>query len=130
MQTNLFDTMTGFVDKAINFFKDETVFSISLILAIISCFFAKPNANYFNYINWDTIILLLIIMIIVEVLKNLAIFEILVRKLLNMTKNTRGLVFVLVFICFFSSIFITNDVSLIIFIPFSILALKRIDRWI
>ena len=129
MQTNLFDTMTGFVDKAINFFKDETVFSISLILAIISCFFVKPNANYFNYINWDTIILLLIIMVIVEVLKNLAIFEILVRKLLNMTKNTRGLVFVLVFICFFSSIFITNDVSLIIFIPFSILALKRIDRW-
>ena len=52
-----------------------------------------------------------------------------VQKLLNRTKNTRGLVFVLVFTCFFSSIFITNDVSLIIFVPFSILALKKIDRY-
>ena len=33
--------------------------------------------------------------------------------------------FLLVFVCFFSSIFITNDVSLIIFVPFSILALKK-----
>lgn len=120
--------MVNLLNRSFNFFKRETVFSISLILAILSCFFVKPNVNYFNYINWDTILLLLIIMIIVEVLKNLAIFEILVQKLLNRTKNTRGLVFVLVFTCFFSSIFITNDVSLIIFVPFSILALKKIDR--
>ena len=121
--------MVNLLNRSFNFFKRETVFSISLILAILSCFFVKPNVNYFNYINWDTILLLLIIMIIVEVLKNLAIFEILVQKLLNRTKNTRGLVFVLVFTCFFSSIFITNDVSLIIFVPFSILALKKIDRY-
>jgi Na+/H+ antiporter NhaD/arsenite permease-like protein len=67
-------------------------------------------------------------MIIVEILKNLSIFEILVRKLLVKVKNTRGLVLFLVFTCFFSSIFITNDVSLIIFVPFSILALKKVDR--
>ena len=42
--------------------------------------------------------------------------------------NTRVLVLVLVFICFFSSIFITNDVSLIIFVPFTILALKKVNR--
>ena len=65
-----------------DFFKNETVFSISLILAIISCFFVKPSVNYLNYINWDTIILLFAIMVVVETLKNLAIFEILVRKLL------------------------------------------------
>lgn len=111
--------------KIIDFFKNETVFSISLILAVISCFFAKPSIDY---INWDTIILLLAIMIVVEILKNLAVFEILVRKLLTRIASTRGLVFVLVFTCFFSSIFITNDVSLIIFVPFSILALKKVNR--
>lgn len=114
--------------KLVDFFKKETVFSISLILAIISCFFVKPNANYLNYINWDTIILLFIIMAIVEVLKNLSIFEILVRKLLTRIGNARELVWVLVFACFFSSIFITNDISLIIFVPFTILALKKVDR--
>jgi len=114
--------------KLMNFFKKEIVFSISLILAIISCFFVKPSFNYLDYINWDTIILLFVIMVIVEILKNLAIFEILVRKLLVRIGNARELVLILVFICFFSSIFITNDVSLIIFVPFSILALKKVDK--
>lgn len=118
------DTMA----KLIDFIKDEIVFSISVILAIISCFFVRPNPNYLNYINWDTIILLFVIMLIVEILKNLSIFEIVVRKLLTKVGNARGLVFVLVFTCFFSSIFITNDVSLIIFVPFAILALKKVDR--
>lgn len=111
--------------KIFDFFKKEIVFSISLILAIISCFFARPSIDY---INWDTIILLFAIMLIVEILKNLAIFEILVRKLLAKISNTRELVFILVFTCFFSSIFITNDVSLIIFVPFSILAFKKVGR--
>ena len=108
-----------------DFFKKEFVFVISAILAIISCFFVKPSIDY---INWETIILLFVIMIIVEVLKNLSIFEILVRKLLAKIRNTRELVLLLVFTCFFSSIFITNDVSLIIFVPFALLALKNVDR--
>lgn len=120
--------MAKLIDRCFDFFKDEIILSISLILAIISCFFVHPSANYLDYINWDTIILLLAIMIIVEVLKNLAVFEILVRKLLVRISNARELVLILVFACFFSSIFITNDVSLIIFVPFSILALRKVDR--
>lgn len=120
--------MARLTDKTFNFFKNETVFSISLILAIISCFFVKPSINYLNYINWDTIILLFVIMIIVEILKNLSVFEISVRKLLTRINDTRQLVLLLVFACFFSSVFITNDVSLIIFVPFAILALKKVNR--
>ena len=115
--------MNKLTDGFLNFFKKEIIFSISLILAIVSCFFVLPNPDYLNYINWETIILLFIIMLIVEILKNLSVFEILVRKLLAKVKNTRTLVLFLVFTCFFSSIFITNDVSLIIFVPFAILAL-------
>lgn len=120
--------MAKLIDKTFDFFKNEIVFSISLILAIVSCFFVQPNVNYLSYINWDTIILLFAIMLIVEVLKNLAIFEMLVRRLLRRIGNTRQIVLVLVFTCFISSIFITNDVSLIIFVPFSILALRKVNR--
>lgn len=120
--------MANSADNLLNFFKKEIVFCLSAILAIISCFFVKPNISYLNYINWDTIILLLAIMLVVEVLKNLSVFEILVRKLLVKVKNTRALVLFLIFTCFFSSIFITNDVSLIIFIPFTLLALKKVNR--
>ena len=120
--------MDKLTDGFLNFFKKEIIFSISLILAIVSCFFVLPNPDYLNYINWETIILLFAIMLIVEILKNLSVFEILVRKLLTKVKNTRALVLFLVFTCFFSSIFITNDVSLIIFVPFTLLALKKVDR--
>lgn len=120
--------MVKLADSAFDFFKEEFVFSISLILAIISCFFVQPNINYLDYINWDTIILLFVIMLVVEVLKNLSVFEMLVRKSLVKIGNTRQLVLLLVSIVFFSSIFITNDVSLIIFVPFAILALKKVDR--
>lgn len=120
--------MSELSSKFHDFFKREIIFAISLILAIVSCFFVRPSFNYLNYINWDTIVLLFFIMLIVEILKNLSIFEILVRKLLVKVKNTRGLVLFLVFTCFFSSIFITNDVSLIIFVPFAILALRKVDR--
>ena len=120
--------MNNLTDGFLNFFRNETIFCISLVLAIVSCFFVLPSIDYLNYINWETIILLFVIMVFVEILKNLSVFEIFVRKLLNKVKNTRGLVLFLVFTCFFSSIFITNDVSLIIFVPFTLLALKKVDR--
>lgn len=120
--------MSEIIDKTLNFIKEESILSVSVILAIISCFFVKPSMGYLDYINWDTIILLFVIMVVVEILKNLAIFEMLVHRLLNKVKNTRGLVLFLVFTCFFSAIFVTNDIALIIFVPFAILALKKVDR--
>lgn len=92
--------MDELTTKFFDFFKREIVFSISLILAIVSCFFVQPSADYFNYINWNTIILLFVIMVFVEILKNLSVFEILVRKLLTKIKDTRALVLFLVFTCF------------------------------
>ena len=120
--------MNEWTDEIFNFFKKEIIFSISLILAIVSCFFVKPSLDYLDYINWETIALLFVIMLIVEILKNLSVFEILVRRLLTKVAHTRGLVLFLVFTCFFSSIFITNDVSLIIFVPFTLLALRKVAR--
>ena len=112
-------------NRIIDFFKKETVFSISLILALISCLFAKPSIDF---INWQTIGLLFSIMLIVEILKNLRVFEILSYRLLLNVTDTRNLVFILVFTCFLASIFLTNDVSLIIFVPFTLLVLKKVSR--
>ena len=72
--------MNNLADRIFNLFKEEIIFSISLVLAIISCFFVFPNADYFNYINWETIMLLFVIMVFVEILKNLSVFEILVIR--------------------------------------------------
>lgn len=113
------------MNRIISFLKKESVFTIIAILAIISCFFVKPSIAYLDYINWKTIILLFVMMVIVQTLNVLGIFNKLVYILLNKVKTTRNLVFVLVFICFFTSILITNDIALITFVPFAIIALKK-----
>ena len=120
--------MNGFKDRLSDFLKEEIIFSVSFILALASCFFVKPSMDYIDYINWETILLLFAIMLVVEILKNLAVFEMLVRRLLAKVNDSRTLVCFLTFTCFFSSIFITNDVSLIVFVPFTILTLRRVGR--
>lgn len=110
------------------FIKEDPVLTIACILAIISCFFVTPSLNYLDYINWNTLIILLIMMIIVESLKLAGLFDYIIKKLLHIVKTTRGLILVLVFTSFFASMAITNDITLILFVPLAILILKRVER--
>lgn len=109
----------------IKFFKKETVFCIATLLAIVSCFFAVPSISY---IDWKTLGILLVMMVVVQFLKAMGIFDLLVSKLLLHVKNIRQLYFILVFSCFFFSMIITNDISLLTFVPFAIGALRKIKR--
>ena len=56
------------------------------------------------------------------------LFDMIGSSLLIRTKNTMQLSLVLVFLCFFFSMFITNDVSLITFVPFAMLTLRKCNR--
>lgn len=115
------------LNSIINLVKKEFIFFVVLILAIFSCLFVKPSLSYLDYIDWKTIVILFIMMIFVQVLNNVGIFDRLINALLDKVNSSRSLVFVLVFICFFSSIFITNDIALLTFVPFSIIALKKVN---
>jgi Na+/H+ antiporter NhaD/arsenite permease-like protein len=53
------------------------------------------------------------------------LFLLLSEKLLNKVANIRSLALVLIMLCFFSSMWITNDVALITFVPFAILILTK-----
>ena len=52
------------------------------------------------------------------------LFDILANKLLKRANTSRKLMFVLVFLPFFLSMAVTNDVSLITFVPFGIIVFK------
>lgn len=112
----------------VSFFKKETVLCVASVLAVASCFFVRPSGEYLGYINWKTLGILLCMMVIVQLLKALGIFDMLVSKLVGRTSSVRGLVIVLVFACFFGSIVITNDISLLTFVPLAIAALKKVAR--
>ena len=105
--------------------KKETVLAAAAILAVISAFFVHPDQQYVNYIDFRVLGILLSLMIIMAGVQNNGIFDEIGRRLLAHTKNTAQLAFVLVFLCFFSSMVITNDVALLTFVPFALLTLQK-----
>lgn len=112
-------------NKLIEFIKQETVLLVAFILAIVSIFFVPPSTSYIEYIDFKVLGILLSLMIIMSALQRTGVFDKIGISLLNHTKNTRQLYLVLVLLCFFSSMLITNDVALITFVPFAMLTLKK-----
>lgn len=111
----------------IHFIKNEIVFVIALLLAIISSFIITPSKEYISYIDFRTLALLLALMLVVQGLKSCGLFDALVDKLLTYIKTKRQLAFMLVSLCFFTSMLITNDVALITFVPFSVIILYHLN---
>lgn len=114
-----------FKEKCIHFIKQETVLVVATVLAVISAFFVAPSEAYLEYIDWRVLGILLSLMIIMTGLQKTGLFDSIGAKLLRKTANTRQLAFILVFLCFFFSMLITNDVALFTFVPFAIIMLKK-----
>lgn len=110
--------------KLKNFIKSEAVLIISFILAAVSAFTVPPSKDYVGYIDFRTLALLLCLMAVMAGLNGLGVFRVLASKLLSLAATTRSLTLWLCMLCFFSSMIITNDVTLITFVPFSTIALK------
>ena len=106
------------------FIKKEPVLSAAALLAVVSMFFVHPSTEYLSYIDFRTLALLFSLMTVVAGLKEIGLFRYLGSSLLAGLKSTRQLALTLTALCFFSSMLITNDVSLITFVPFSILILN------
>lgn len=111
--------------KVVDFCKKEIVLVAAFVLAVISCFFVKPSWAYIDYIDWRVLGILLSLMIVMEGLKENGLFASIGNALLKKTKKVWQLCAVLVFLCFFLGMFITNDVALITFVPFAIYVLKQ-----
>jgi len=110
------------------FFKKETVLTIATVLAVISAFFVHPSKDYLEYIDWRTLGILLGLMIIMEGFKQTGLFDTIGEKLLKHTGKLWQLVTVLIMLCFFFSMAITNDVALLTFVPFSVMVLEGCNR--
>lgn len=110
--------------KLTAYLKKEPVFCAACILAAISMCLVPPDSSYFSYVDYRVLALLFCLMTIMEGFKRTGLFGKLARGLLGRAKTFRQLELVLVMLCFFCSMWITNDVSLITFVPFTILVLE------
>lgn len=120
--------MNKVIKDLLSFIKKETVLTIAFILAVISSFFVTPSLDYFDYIDFRVLGILLSLMIIMAAFQQIGIFDKIGTVLLKQTRTVRQLCGVLILLCFFSSMLITNDVALITFVPFALFTLKKANR--
>lgn len=114
--------------KVKDFFKKETVCCIAFLLAVVSMFFIPPSVNYFSYIDFRVLALLFSLMAVIRGFSSIGVFTRLGTLLLHKVHSLRTLAALFVFLCFFFSMLITNDVALITFVPFTILVLSMADQ--
>ncbi len=107
--------------------KNETVAVIAAAAAIISCMFV-PVTDYVKYIDADIIGILFCLMAVVGGFTENNVFRKLSAAVIGKAKNTRLLAFSLIFTVFFISMFITNDVALIAFVPFTLMVYEKIGK--
>ena len=110
--------------KILHILKSETVLVIAIILVVISMFFNPPGKEYIEFIDIRVLGILLSLMLVMAGFQINGVFRKLGEMLVRRCDNTWSLSFVLVFMCFFSSMLLTNDVALITFVPFALLTLK------
>ncbi len=113
--------------KAKAFVKKESVFFISAFFAVVTMFFVPPDKEYLHYIDFKVLCLLFCLMAVVAGFKSVGVFNALTYKLLKHIKNGRILGITLVLLPFFTSMLVTNDVALIVFVPFTIALLSSFN---
>ncbi len=114
--------------KVKDFFKKETVCCIAFLLAVVSMFFIPPSVNYFSYIDFRVLALLFSLMAVIRGFSSIGVFTRLGTLLLTHVHSLRMLSALFIFLCFFFSMLITNDVALITFVPFTILVLSMAEQ--
>ena len=127
-EKTLLNTISGKTSAIRSFLKREPVLMFSALAAVISCFLIPPDAGYIDYIDFRTLALLYALMTVVAGLRKAGVFTALAHILCLRAKNTRAIGIILVCLCFFSSMLITNDVALLTFVPFSIIVLGLAGR--
>ncbi len=111
------------MNKIVRFLKKEPMLTVSAAAAVISMFITPPSVRLLHDIDWHTLGTLLMMLCVLEGFKQEHILNPLLRFTARL-RNMTSLSLFLIFGVFFSSMFVTNDVSLVIFVPLTILIFR------
>ncbi len=81
-----------------------------------------------SHINFETLGILFCLMVVAEGLRRLGYIDKAARIVGSKSKSIGDLMMLLVLLCFGVSMLVTNDVALIIFVPFTVQVLEGINR--
>ena len=111
------------MNKIFAFFKKEIMLTVSVIAAVISLFITPPSKALLESIDWKTLATLFMLLSVLEGFKKENIFNPLLKRTSRLC-SIKGLTCFFVYSVFLTSMFVTNDVSLIIFVPLTIMLFK------
>ncbi len=115
------------MEKAIKWLKKEPMVLLAALAALAGLVITPPSAALAEAIDWRTLGTLLMMLCVLEGFKQ----ENVLRPVVNLAGRLRSmpaLTAFLVFGVFFSSMFVTNDVSLLIFVPLTILLFRSAGK--
>lgn len=114
--------------QLIQFLKEHTVLVVAFLAALLSSVFVPISKEYISYIDFRTLTCLFCTLLVVGAFKNICLFEILARKLVEKITYRRTLILTVVFITFFGSMVLANDMALLTFLPLGYFVLKNSDN--
>ena len=109
-----------------DFLKRETVLCVAAVCALITMVLVPPDGEYWGYIDLRVLCLLLSLMAVVAGVTQAGLFRWLTYQLLRRMSDGRALSVTLVLLPFFCSMLVTNDVALLVFVPFSLALLAQL----
>ena len=109
------------------FFQKEMVLCIAALCAVATMFLVPPDREYLSYIDFRVLCLLLCLMGVVAGFKSVGTFQWLTYQLLRRIRRSGVLSVTLVLLPFFSAMLVTNDVALLVFVPFTLALLTQLD---
>lgn len=116
--------MKNILKNTLLFFKRNFIFTIAVLMAVVSMFFVAPDANYADYFEWNTIACIFLILLVIAGFTNIDFFHKVARIIVKKFKNTRSIIMCLIFITYASAIFNANDMALLTFLPLAYIVLK------
>lgn len=110
--------------RIVRWIRQEAMLTLSVLAAVIGLLITPPTKDLLRQIDWRTLGTLLMMLCVLEGFKQENVLAPVVR-LAGKLHTMRALTLFLVFGVFFSSMFVTNDVSLLIFVPLTILLFRN-----
>jgi len=114
------------MDRIRKFVKKETVLCIAALAAVCTMLLVPPDGQYPGYIDLRVLCLLFSLMAVVNGFQQGGAFRWLAWQLLRRGAGGRVLGLILVLLPFFCSMLVTNDVALLVFVPFTLPLLRQI----
>ena len=108
-----------FLSRVAKVVRREPVLVLSLALAALSMIGNPPSDEYLAFMDFKVLACLFALMAVVSGFRSIGMFEQLSVRMLSRVKSVRQISLLLVSLTFFSSMWITNDVALITFVPFT-----------